>query len=353
MTKQVYEYDGDDNRIYYKTPPLEVGKLEREWLNNVKKNIANASEYEHNVLVNLTWFKAGWEETEALRTLVHGVGTKEQVKIWFAGSVDGNYWITHQQFDFYHYFVNQGYAISFVGYSDEHWHSWYPQWFIDNNLHADVNDMMLNNSPKNLYLAYNRKPRIHREWLVKSLIENKLLDRGWVTFEKGHYPEIDAMTGETDQDKHSEDTRYTRPEDILSLGDMSIWRDSYMIVVSETDHDDPWQLSEKTWKPIFGLRPFLINGRREVYNILDRLGFFTPRDLFKNNQLDCHYDSVTKQIQALYNKTPDELHRLWEDQYEMLLYNRKRMFEIANCDPEKILYWPQAKDKPYSVPVLA
>lgn len=353
MTRQVYEYDGDDDRIYYNSPPLEVGKLEREWLNNVKKNIANLSEYEHNVLVNLTWFKAGWEDTEPLRQLVHSVGPKEQVKIWFAGSVDGNHWITQKQFDFYHYFVNEGYAHSFVGYSGEHWHSWYPQWFIDNNLRADVNDMMLNNPPKHLYLAYNRKPRIHREWLVNSLIENKLLDRGWVTFEKGHYPEIDSRTGETDQDKHSEDTRYTRPEDILSLGDMSIWRDSYMIVVSETDHDDPWQLSEKTWKPIFGLRPFLINGRREVYDVLEKLGFFTPKDLFKNNELDCHYTSVTKQIQALYEKTPDELYRMWEDQYEMLLYNRKRMFEIANTDPSRILNWPQAKNKPYSVPVLA
>lgn len=124
---------------------------------------------------------------------------------------------------------------------------------------------------------------------------------------------------------------------------MNLWRDSYLTVVSETDHDDPWQLSEKTWKPIFGLRPFLINGRREVYDVLERLGFYTPKDLFKNNDLDCHYESVVKQIKSLYEKTPEQLYQMWEDQYEMLVYNRKRMYEMANSDPKKILNWPQAK----------
>jgi hypothetical protein len=247
--------------------------------------------------------------------------------------------------------TEKGYTSSFVGFSDEHWHSWLPTWFVDSNLRIDTNKLMLKNDPKNLYLAYNRKPRIHRQWLVDSLKENNLLDRGWITFEQGHYPEIDNKTGETDQEKHSSDVRFTRPEDTCSLGDLNVWQDSYLVVVSETEHDDPWQLSEKTWKPIFGMRPFLINGRREVYKILEKLDLYTPKDFFKNSDLDCHHESVVKQIQALYNKTPEELYELWESQFEMLLYNRQRMFEIANCDPSKILNWPQAKS--YSVPVLA
>ena len=67
--------------------------------------------------------------------------------------------------------------------------------------------------------------------------------------------------------------------------------------------------------------------------------------MLKNLDLDCHYESVVKQIQALYNKTPDELYRLWEAQFEMLLYNRQRMFDIANVDRTKILNWPQSKSR--------
>ena len=344
-------YKNTEDILYYTNDPKELGTFEREWLNSLKKEIAQQSSYQHNVLVNLTWFNANWDNAKPLIDLVEKLGTEKEVKIWYAGSIDGNYWITYPNMKFYHYLKGKGYTSSFVGFSDEHWNSWLPAWFVDVNLRVDTKQLMLNKNPNNLYLAYNRKPRIHREWLVNSLIEHDLLGKGWVTFESGHYPQIDMKTGITDQEKHSSDIRFTRPEDICSLGDLSVWRDSYMVVVSETDHDDPWQLSEKTWKPIFGMRPFLINGGRELYKILEKLDLYTPKDFFKNSNLDCHYESVVKQLQALYNKTPEELYELWEDQFEMLLYNRQRMFEIANCDPSKILNWPQAKS--YSVPVLA
>lgn len=343
--KNIYEYDGDDNRLYYTCEPLQVGRLERQWLNHLKREIAETSEYDHNVIVNLTWFKASWEETETLRQLVDSLSPKEQVKIWFVGSVDGNDWITHAHFDFYHHFVNQKHNISFVGYSGEHWHSWYPFWFIDNNDGIDPDKLLLKPNPEYLYLSYNRKPKIHRELLVEGLIKNNLLDRGWVTYERGRFPEIDVRTGESDQDRHSSDIRFSRPEDITSLGNMNRWRNSYLNIVSETEHSDPWQLSEKTWKPIFGLRPFLINGHNESYNVLDRLGFYTPRDLFKNSKLDCSHESAIKQIQALYTKTPEQVYDLWVEQYDMLVHNRKRMYEMAYSNPTKILNWSQAASK--------
>jgi len=344
-------YKNTNDVIYYTNPPREIGYFEREWLNSLRMEIETTSEFEHNVIINLTWFNANWEKTEELRNLVYSLGPKENVKLWYAGTIDGNHWITQSNIDFFHQFVKDGYAYSFVGFSDEHWHSWMPQWFVETNLRIDIGELLLNQPPKYLYLAYNRKPKLHREWLINSIIDNKLLDRGWVTYEKGFYPEIDAMTSETDQDKHSSDVRFTRPEDIVSLGDLSIWRDSYMVIVSETDHDDPYQLTEKTWKPIFGLRPFILNGRREVYKILERLGFYTPMDLFKNSKLDAHYENVVEQIKILYSKSPTELYSLWEEQFEMLLYNRQRMFEMANSNPNRILNWPQAKGRPHSVPV--
>lgn len=346
LINQVF-YKNTTDLIYYTGEPRELGIREREWLNHLKKEIATTSTYEHNVLVNLTWINANWDKTAPLATMVKKLGKPNDVKVWYASSIDGGHWITQNNIRVYHYLEAIGYTSSFVGFSGEHWNSWIPSWFVDNNLKVDANSVILNRQPKNLYLAYNRKPRPHREHLVNSLIQNNLLDRGWVTFENGHYPQIDNKTGITDQDKHSSDVRFTRPEDVCSIGDLDVWRDSYLIVVSETDDTDPYQLSEKTWKPIFGLRPFLINGHRDIYKVLERLGLYTPKDFFKNDSIDGNYESVVKQIQALYTKTPEELYDLWAKQFEMLLYNRKRMFEIANTDPTRILNWPQA------VPVLA
>jgi len=352
--KNVYEFnlEQDGHKLYYQSEPREIGILERNWLNNLKGEIANESTHEHNVVINLTWFKANWEETEPLRKFVESLGPVENVKLWFAGTIDGNYWITYSHIEIYHYLKNQGYAISFVGFADEHWHSWMPKWFVSNNLNVDMNDIVLSKSPEYLYLCYNRKPKIHREWLVNELLSKGLIDRGWVTFEKGHYPEIDKLTGNTDNIKPTTDERFSRPEDLTSLGYLNVWRNSFLVVVSETDHDDPWQLTEKTWKPIFGLRPFLINGHRDVYDILEKLGFYTPKDLFKDNKLDCHHENVVRQIQKLYHMSPNELYDLWEDQFEMLLYNRQRMFEMAIND-SKVLNWPQASPKPHSVPVAS
>lgn len=349
--KKIYEYftrDDEfitDERIYYTSEPLEVGKLERQWINNLKIEIAQQSTFEHNIICNLTWFKSNFEQTVNLRNFVESLGDISSVKLWYIGSVDGNYWLTYSYIDIFNYFLQKGYTHSFVGYSDEHWHSWYPEWFIGNNKNVDMNDLFLNQEPKHLYLSYNRKPRIHRTWLVNSIIENNLLDRGWVTFERGHYPEIDKLTAETDQDKHTQDVRFTRPEDITSLGDLEIWRNSYLILVSETDENDPWQLSEKTWKPIFGLRPFLLNAHKDLYKILEKLDFYTPKDFFKNSDLDASYTSLVDQLKKLYNYSSTELYKMWIDQYEMLLYNRRRMFEISISDPTKILNWPQAKSK--------
>lgn len=341
----IYEYGGNQ-KIYYTNEPVELGMLERQWLDSLKDEIQATSSFEHNVLVNLTWFKANWEETAPLRELVSSLGPKEKIKIWYAGSIDGNHWITNTYIEFYHHFVNEGYSYSFVGYSDEHWHTWYPKWFIKSTSNIQIDKLLLVKEPKYLYLAYNRKPKLHRERLVESLIKEKMHSRGWITYEEGKYPEIDSMSANTDQEKHSSDRRFSRPEDLTSVGNLGVWRNSYLVIASETDEADPWQISEKTWKPIFGMRPFLINGNNELYSILDKLGFFTPIDLFKNKNLDCSYTSVVDKIKTLYNLSASELYSLWEDQYEMLLHNRKRMFELAESDPTKILNWPQSKLKP-------
>lgn len=349
---KVYEFTGDD-RIYYTCDPKEIGVLERTWLDNLKKEIKNSSTFKHNVIVNLTWFKAGWEQTEPLRNLIQNLGDKSNVKIWYTGSIDGNDWIKLDYIEIYHYFKKEGYTDSFVGYADEHWHTWYPYWFVKNNTNLDIKKILLDTTPKFLYLSYNRKPKLHRELLVDSLIKENLLEKGWVTYEKNKFPEVDRLSGDTDQEKHSSDLRFSRPEDLTSLGNLSIWRNSYLVIVSETETSDAWQISEKTWKPIFGLRPYVLNSHPNISKILDKLGFFTPADLFKNYKLRGSHTSIIDQIKKLKNLSPTDLHKLWESQYEMLNYNRQRFLELANSDTTKILNWPQAKQKPYSVPVAS
>jgi hypothetical protein len=193
-----------------------------------------------------------------------------------------------------------------------------------------------NPSCKYLFLSYNRKPRQWREDLVKQLIENNLHTKGFITFEEGHFPEIDKMTKEYDKNLHTTDLRYSRPEDILTLGNMDVWNNSYSVIVSETEIYDPWQLSEKTWKPLMGLRPYFLNSNPGIVKILEKLDIYTPAMLFNNTKLNsCLIADIIEQLILI--KDPN---KLYESQLDMLKYNQKRFFEIATSDPTKILNWP-------------
>ena len=340
------------DKIFYSAEPHSIGIKERQFIDDIKKEVAKVSNYQTNLVINITWFDA-WDPkiTDPIVEWVQTFGEPHHIKVWICGSVDGTDWFTHVPL--YRWFNEKGYKLVFVGFGPDHWYSWIPAWLVGNNKHIPENKYYLNNDFEYVYLCYNRKPRENRVELVKQLIGNNLLNKGWVTFDRGHFPEVDIRTGDTDQDKHTSDLRWSRPEDLMSCGDLNVWRNCYSVIVTETEHSDPWQLSEKTWKPILGLRPFLLNSHPGVTNVLNRLGLYTPVDLFENDKLNGSIESVINQIQLLSNKSPEELYALWLKQLPMLQYNRKRIFEIEEQDPSLILNWSQARPKPYSVPVTS
>lgn len=325
----VIEYP--NNRVY-NVEPLEVGVYEQEWLSNLKKEIEQYSDVPINLLINCTWIHMG---EDVLKFICDTAKDPQNCLIWWVGSVDGIEFIKHQHS--YKYLELLGYKHTWVGNAYDHFHTWYPRWIIkDNDL--TLVDLI---EPTYLFLSYNRKPRPWREDLVKKLISHGLHLKGFITFEEGVFPEIDNMSKNHDQHLHTQDRRFSRPEDITTLGSLDIWNHSYSVIVSETEISDSWQISEKTWKPIMGLRPFFLNSNKGIIYILEKLGFYTPAMLFDNPKLnDCFIEDIIEQLKAIEN--PMEL---YNKQLDMLKHNQKRFIEIANSDPTKILNWP------HSVPV--
>jgi hypothetical protein len=313
---------------FYGAEPRVIGKTELVWFNNLKNEIANHSDYPNNIVINCTWINIG----EDMLNFVFQNGRPNDTKLWFTGTVDGLYWLHHTHS--FKYLQLTGWQIEFVGNSETHFHSWFP------NVMFKFNDLSSITAPsgKYLFLSYNRKPRPWRQKLVQTLIENNLHTKGFITFEEGHFPEIDNQTKDYDQDLHTDDLRYSRPEDILTIGDMNVWNDCYSVIVSETEITDPWQLSEKTWKPIMALRPYFLNSNSGVVNQLEKLGIYTPAMLFKNEKLnDCSITEIVNQLMLI-----DDPIELYQSQLDMLKHNQKRFIEIANTDLTKILNWPHA-----------
>lgn len=319
----------------YTRDPISLGRAEQSCINYVKRRIANESTYQSNLIVNLTWF---WDNDPDFRaefmSWVNTYSIPGSTKIYFTAFID---LVEHfRQGEFLQEIIRLGHDISFEGFG-ENWYSLFPSWMQS----YDDSSIILERSPKWAYLSYNRKPISHRTALVQLLVDKKLHDKGWVTFEHGYFPEIDSLTGDSDQDRHHKqdmieyfqpaENLFTRPEDVRTLGNLDIWNNSYCVVVSETSHTDKWHVSEKTWKPILGMRPYLLNGSPNLINLLHNLGFYSPGDLFNEPRLDyCNKHILVEHLAYLSEKTPDQLHEIWLSQYEMLAHNRRRFQELAN-----------------------
>ena len=209
--------------------------------------------------------------------------------------------------------------------------------------HTYTQEQLLMQEPQYVFLNYNRKPRGHRADLVRVLEQQQLDQLGLITLgENSNVWENTATQprtlGEQPEDYAGAgnwgfDMGFGIPHDIHSLGNLNIWQRHFLTVVGETEFLpwDPTFVSEKTWKPILGLRPFVINGQSKAYRWLRDRGFRTfnhvwPVDIDSATELDTH-DKIAEVIKWLGNQ---DLTQLYQQLLPDLIYNRKRFDEFSN-----------------------
>lgn len=197
-----------------------------------------------------------------------------------------------------------------------------------------------------LFVNYNRKPREHRTGLVQKIVDANLKDFGVMSLGKNDktYSKQEEvlclLLGESIEEykegNWSMPDTFGIPHDIHTLGNIATWRTHFLTVVSETEFW-PWDntfVSEKTWKPIIGLRPFLLNGQVKIYQWLRNNGFKTFNHYFNNieleniNELEVH-DSIVAVIQYLTTLDKKEIIAMYNDMLPDLKHNRDRFVEFS------------------------
>lgn len=190
----------------------------------------------------------------------------------------------------------------------------------------------------NLFLNYNRKPHRHRTELVNLLETTGLIKHGCVTLGNSQYK----------VDNHDSDYRTYGandvvgdvgiPNDVYSLGQLKIWNTSFINVVSETQYEYSKNvfLSEKIFKPIIGLRPFVINGSPGIYRLLKQAGFDCFEDLFpvellQNEKSNYSWKFRNHQLIAdsLVNLQNKNCMELFDQLKSRLHYNQNHFYEYA------------------------
>lgn len=150
------------------------------------------------------------------------------------------------------------------------------------------------------YICLNRKPHPHRITLVNNLIGAGLQSQGYLSL---GLPGEQAITIQEEFD----DTQGIRDEygnlgvdetfvsrrirnDIFSLGISDVWKNSLLCLVTETEFSNAnpknFFTSEKTFKPILGMRPFFVYGQAPLRHYLKEQGFDIFDDVFDYSQIN-------------------------------------------------------------------
>jgi len=210
-------------------------------------------------------------------------------------------------------------------------------------------ELMLKNA-KWIYINYNRKPRQHRVQFVKQLLQHKLNDYGIVTlgkpnviYDKDPNNYLYLTIGEKAEDYAKDNHWFTGPDefgiphDVLTLHNMHYWQQHFLNIIGATEfnHWDDIFVSETQFKPIIGLRPFVINGNQRTYQWLRDHGFRTFNQYWEHIPIETGdvHDTLITLIE--YLKTQD-LVAMFNNMLPDLLYNQNRFVEFAQEQKHKM-----------------
>lgn len=186
--------------------------------------------------------------------------------------------------------------------------------------------------PEKKFMSLNRKPHDHRVELIDSFESAGLIDDGYVSL-GGRYT-LDEWENEVGDKAVAGDVGITN--DITSLGNPELWNNHRINIVSETTQHTNFFISEKTFKPIVGCRPFMILGDVKVTDYLKRCGFDVFEDIFgTGHNCKWHSDRIRWIILALQTVDVDLL-----ELKERLLYNKEHFKIVQKQNRERLLSLP-------------
>lgn len=146
---------------------------------------------------------------------------------------------------------------------------------VDRYFHADASHdpAMIDTA----YLCLNRKPHWHRKRLYQKLQDLDLLNQGVVTMGDASGQPVRSLPNDVKGSNlapNSGPEQYGIANDIMTLGPLDVWNRCFLSVVTETVFDitKQWFVSEKIYKPVLGLRPFIVYASDGAQQWMDHVG---------------------------------------------------------------------------------
>lgn len=217
------------------------------------------------------------------------------------------------------------------------------------------------------FLSYNKSVvKSHRQMLLGYLNKNNLLEKGLVScgyFERGHihindFIKDERWFNEVDKvrklsplilDVEMRPTQNVGNVPAYGYDFIDHYKDTYFTIVTESQFVENLFITAATCKPIGNLHPFIVLGRCGLLKYLKDLGFKTF-DNFIDESYDEEEDDekrffmVMKEIQRLCDLPIEEIHKLYYDNLDTLLHNKKVLLSYSN-ENERELFFKKIEEK--------
>lgn len=201
---------------------------------------------------------------------------------------------------------------------------------FNNMLNYTADDLAPDKTFLYKFLCYQRKVYSHREILYSKLQDEK----GLITIGNKNFPEINKYLPQHNGWEDGSDDWFVGV-DTYSLGNMEIWKNSFLNIVSETYQNLNQEifLSEKTIKPIIGMRPFIIYGNPNSSKFLQEKGFETFDEDF-GYQPTNNYEEQANSIKKIVNDLSN-CEKFYEKLLPKLKHNREQINVAVKNEWEK------------------
>lgn len=315
------------------------GEYEQRLFADVVQQVNQKFANDNNVVLNLTW--DGPQTLQAINNIDHPVDN-----LFLVSTVDSvaTKWKTYVEL------INANKVYHLGNFDSEYQYNFFAIVCKDLFKEYQTEDLILTDI-KYRWISYNRKPYDHRRQFVEALHDHNLVHTGIVTmgrnFPGDTRPDLYLSIGERDEDYveyghwyglGTEATPHQIPHDLFSLHNWHYWQHHFLHIVGCTHpfNEDHLFANQIDFKPIIGLRPFIINGQTRKYEWWRNQGFRTfeswfPGNLIQPQLLTENLIGVVKYVNSL---SFEQLQSLYNNMLPDLLHNRNRWFEWA--DEQKI-----------------
>jgi hypothetical protein len=202
----------------------------------------------------------------------------------------------------------------------------------------------------NWFTCYNNSPKYERGLLVDQLAKNNLLKDGIVTFQYPERVHSDPVKGSFNWVYHDGSILLDEEDFILhgraeyspNCFPKSYFKGFIDVVTESSFYPDVFFVTEKTMKPIVGLKPFIVLSSVDYHkNLVDEYGLELYDELFDysfDSMVDVNdrIQGITDNLNRIVNMKFVDIEKIYNSLLPKIMNNRQKFLEYRN-KKEKII----------------